>query len=481
MVQKSEIRTRFPPSPTGMLHIGNARTAIFSWLFAKHHKGKFFLRLDDTDTARSTPEAIAVVFKSLRWLGIDYDAEPVYQTQRSARYAAIAEQLLADGKAYRCYCSVERLEALRVAQLEKKEKPRYDRWCLHNKAPLSAQKGPYTIRFLSPTENAVAFHDMVRGDIVIENSELDDLVLMRSNGVPTYNFASSIDDWDMGITHVIRGEDHISNTPRQINLLKALQAEIPCYAHLPMIMGSDGKKLSKRHGALSVMEYAEQGYFPEALCNYLVRLGWSHGDQEIFSQEELVRYFDLSHITRSSAIFNTEKLLWFNQHYMKYLPLSVTTKRLRAYLEEKGLPESQMTCDLEYIAQIQMERFKTIPALVEDSLYFFRSVVEYNPQAAKKHLTETALAGLRLALEKMKTLPTWSVEHLHQVIIEVTNTLQLNLGRLAQPLRVAVTGNTSSPSIDKTLFALGRESSLQRISKAIKWIEVGGRALGGAC
>jgi glutamyl-tRNA synthetase len=315
MNTQQTIRTRFAPSPTGYLHIGGARTALFSWLFARRHGGAFILRIEDTDLERSTPESIQAIIDGMAWLNLDYDEGPFYQMQRMDRYREVIQQLLDGGHAYRCYCSKERLDQLREAQMVDKQKPRYDGCC--RDAQPNDSNAPHVIRFRNPLEGDVVFDDQVFGPIAVSNAELDDLIIARTDGTPTYNFTVVVDDWDMQITHVIRGTDHINNTPRQINILKALGAEVPQYAHVPMILGEDGKRLSKRHGAVSVLQYRDEGFLPEAVLNYLVRLGWSHGDQEVFSREEMMQLFDLEHVNKSPAAVNTEKLAWLNQHYLK--------------------------------------------------------------------------------------------------------------------------------------------------------------------
>ena len=330
-----KVRTRFAPSPTGYLHVGGARTALYSWLYAKHNNGEFVLRIEDTDLERSTPEATAAIIEGMEWLNLPWEHGPYYQTKRFDRYNQVIDEMIEQGLAYRCYCTKDRLEELRHTQEQNKEKPRYDRHCLHDHS--HSPDEPHVVRFKNPTEGSVVFDDAVRGRIEISNSELDDLIIRRTDGSPTYNFCVVVDDWDMGITHVVRGEDHINNTPRQINILKALGAPIPTYAHVSMINGDDGQKLSKRHGAVSVMQYRDDGYLPEALINYLVRLGWGHGDQEIFSREEMIKYFELDHVSKSASAFNTEKLQWLNQHYIRELPPEYVAKHLEWHYKDQGI------------------------------------------------------------------------------------------------------------------------------------------------
>ena len=457
--------TRFAPSPTGYLHIGGARTALYCWLYARKMQGKFILRIEDTDLERSSQASVQAILDGMTWLGLGYDEGPYYQTQRFDRYHAVCEQLLNENKAYRCYCSKERLELLRNEQMDRKEKPRYDGFCRDKKEP---QSGPYVIRFRNPTEGVVEFDDLIRGKLVFSNSELDDLIIARSDGTPTYNFTVVVDDWDMQITHVIRGDDHINNTPRQINILRALGAMPPHYAHVPMILGSDGKRLSKRHGAVSVMQYREEGFLPEALLNYIVRLGWSHGDQEIFSRQEMVDLFDISAINRAPAAFNTEKLLWLNQHYIKTSDPALTAQELDWHMQRLGIDCSHGP-PLTELIKAQAERAKTLHEMAEKSRYFYGDI-QYNEEAVKKNLTVDVIPALQALREGFATLAEWNKEAIHQVLQNVSEKLAVKLGKIAQPLRVAVTGDTVSPPIDITLALLGREKSLARVDAALNKI-----------
>lgn len=459
--------TRFAPSPTGYLHIGGARTALYAWLFAKANNGKFILRIEDTDLERSTQEAVDAILEGMTWLNLDYDEGPYYQTRRMDRYREIMERLLQENKAYRCYCSKERLEQLRERQLNNKEKPRYDGHCrdLH----LHANDQPFVIRFRNPQSGTVTFDDQVRGTISFENSELDDLIIVRSDGVPTYNFTVVVDDMDMNVTHVIRGDDHINNTPRQINILQALGAQLPIYAHLPMILGPDGKRLSKRHGAVSVLQYREEGYMPEALINYLVRLGWSRGDQEIFSIEELTAYFTLKNISRSPAIFNPEKLLWLNQQYLKNSPPSLVAKHLAWHFEQLNIDVSNGP-SLEEIVNTQKDRAKTLHEMAEKSRFFYEDLTTYDDAAIQKEFNEQTPLILQSLSSHLSALPAWQKEAIHEVITKVAQELDIKMGKVAQPLRIAVTGGTVSPSIDQTLVLLGREKSLARLERAQEMI-----------
>ena len=459
-------KTRFAPSPTGYLHVGGARTALFSWLHARKHGGKYVLRIEDTDLQRSTTESINAILEAMTWLGLDYDEGPFYQTRRFDRYNEVIDELLGKGLAYRCSCPKERLEALREGQLERKEKPRYDEHC---RGTLVDAGEPHVIRFRNPNEGSVIVDDMVRGKIVFRNDELDDLIIRRTDGSPTYNLTVVVDDLDMGITDVIRGDDHVNNTPRQINILRALDKEPPRYAHVPMILGDDGARLSKRHGAISVMEYRNQGILPEALLNYLVRLGWSHGDDELFTLDEMVELFDIGDVNRAASAFNTEKLLWINQHYIKQDDPARIARLLSPLMGELGIDPAEGP-DLVEVARQQQERAKTLVEMAEISAFFYRDFDEFEQKAAKKHLKAAALEPLQEVRERLATLEEWDAEKLHQVVIAVAESLGLNMGKVAQPLRVAVAGRAASPGIDVTLQLTGREACLRRIDKALAWI-----------
>lgn len=459
------VRTRFAPSPTGYLHIGGARTALYSWLFARQQQGEFILRIEDTDAERSTPASVQAIIDGMKWLGLTHDNETLYfQSQRFPRYQEVLQQLLDEGKAYYCYCSKERLENLRNEQMTNKQKPRYDGHCRHLKNPPEGVKP--VIRFKNPDEGTVVFEDLIKGPISFHNQELDDLIIARSDGSPTYNFTVVVDDYDMQITHVIRGDDHVNNTPRQINILKALNANLPFYAHVPMILGSDGQRLSKRHGAVSVLQYKEDGYLPEALLNYLVRLGWSHGDQEIFSREEMVKYFDFAHVSKSAAAFNPDKLNWLNQHYMKTGDPLRMAGILKEHLNALNISVEKPPVDL---FEAQKERVKTFKEMAEQSRFFYQPI-DYN-DAVMKHLTPEAKAPLKELKETFKKLENWETEKLHHVLQEVSEKLHLKMGKVAQPLRAAITGGTPSPSIDITLKLIGKEKVLQRIDQALMRID----------
>lgn len=456
------VRARFAPSPTGYLHIGGARTALFSWLHARKHGGAFVLRIEDTDLERSTAESVNAILEGMTWLGLEFDEGPFFQTDRFDRYKDVIARLLADGLAYRCYCSKERLEQLRSDQLERKQKPRYDGRCRHRED--AAPDAPFVVRFKNPQDGTVTVDDAVRGRVNFQNSELDDLIIARSDGSPTYNLTVVVDDLDMGITHVIRGDDHLNNTPRQINILRALEATPPTYAHVPMILGADGKRLSKRHGAVSVMQYREDGYLPEALINYLVRLGWSHGDQEVFGLDELIEKFDIVDVNKAASTFNPDKLLWLNQHYIKHGDPAYVAHQLSWHLGRLGVDPSDGP-DLRDVVRAQQERAKTLAEMAQSSLFFYRAPQEYDEKAFKKHLKPDVLAPLEALRERLAEVE-WSVESIHQAVEDIAARFELKMGKVAQPVRVAVSGGPVSPPIDATLHLLGRESVLARIDRA---------------
>jgi glutamyl-tRNA synthetase len=457
-------RTRFAPSPTGFLHIGGLRTALFCWLFARHHAGEFVLRIEDTDLERSTNEAIQQILDGLEWAGLDYDEGPFFQTKRFDRYKDVIEVMLAQGNAYRCYSTKDELDQLRAEQMARGEKPRYDgRW----RDRSDAREGvPPVIRFKNPQAGQVVVDDVVHGRVVFQNSEMDDLIIARSDGSPTYNFCVVVDDMDMGITHVIRGDDHLNNTPRQMNMLLALGARVPVYAHLPMILGSDGAKLSKRHGAVSVLQYRDEGFLPEALLNYLVRLGWSHGDQEIFSVEEMVRLFDIADVNKSASAFNGEKLAWLNQQHMMHAPPARLVAPLRWHLERIGI-DAHDDAQLEQIVIVQRERAKTVKEMAVNSVFFFRPPESYDEKAVRKHVNGEIISLLATASEELSALGDWTAPAIHALVSDLAARKNLPLGKLAQPLRLAVCGGTVSPPIDATLAILGREQTLTRLGKAL--------------
>jgi glutamyl-tRNA synthetase len=465
------VRTRFAPSPTGYLHIGGARTALFSWLYARKHGGQFVLRIEDTDLERSTAESVNAILEGMTWLGLEYDEGPFFQTRRFDRYREVIQQLLDAGHAYKCYCSKERLNALREQAMADKVKPRYDGHCRNGAEPPSAD-APYVIRFKNPHEGDVVVDDLVRGKVAFNNDELDDLIIQRSDGSPTYNLSVVVDDADMNITHVIRGDDHLNNTPRQINILKVLDLPVPVYAHLPMILAEDGVKLSKRvHGeAVSVIQYRKDGYLPEALLNYLVRLGWSHGDQEIFSIDEMIELFDLGNVNKAASSFNPDKLLWLNQQYIKASDPLHVARHLSHHLGLMGIDPAQPP-DLHDVARAQLERAQTLVEMADISQFFYRDFDEFDAQSAKKHLRPVAREPLEKVRAGLAVLEQWTPETTYQVVKDVAAELDLKMGKVAQPLRVAVVGRAASPSIDVTLHLVGQAASLRRIDKALAYIE----------
>ncbi|WP_456448063.1 glutamate--tRNA ligase [Thiolapillus sp.] len=461
------VRTRFAPSPTGYLHVGGARTALFSWLYARKHGGQFVLRIEDTDLERSTQESVNAILEGMTWLGLEYDEGPFYQTHRFDRYNEVIDQLLEKGLAYRCDCSKERLEQLREDQMKRKVKPRYDGFCRQREIDPSQ---PHVIRFRNPDSGAVVFDDLVRGRISVANAELDDLIIRRSDGSPTYNLTVVVDDADMNITHVIRGDDHINNTPRQINLLKALELPVPQYGHLPMILGDDGARLSKRHGAVSVMQYMEEGFLPEALLNYLVRLGWSHGDQEIFSVDEMIQLFELEEVNKAPSAFNTDKLLWINQHYIKTEDPRHIARLLAPHMGRLDIDPTQGP-DLVAVVEAQRERASTLVELAQISAFYYKDFEAFDPKAAKKALKSGALEPLALVRAHLMELPDWNREDIHAVIANAVKILDVGFGKVAMPVRVAVTGGAPSPDLDLTMEMIGRKACLRRIDKAIDYIQ----------
>ena len=454
------VRTRFAPSPTGYLHLGGARTALFNWAYAKHHGGVFVLRVEDTDLERSTQQSVQAIFDAMQWLGLDYDEGPFFQMQRLARYREVADQLIASGHAYNDYMSREELEALRKEQLARGEKPRYDgRWRPERaKGKTPPKDRPPVIRFRTPEEGEVGWHDLVKGPIAFPNSELDDLVLLRADGVPTYNFGVVVDDLDMDITHVIRGDDHVNNTPRQIHIWRALGAELPRFGHVPMILGADGERLSKRHGAVSVLQYRDEGYLPEALLNYLARLGWSHGDEEIFSTAKLIEWFDLAHVSRSPAQFNPEKLAWLNQQYLKAAPDARLAELLEPELRRRGAQPGGGPPLTRVIALLK-DRASTIPQLADEAMLFY--AVEVDP--GTPDWDEGVGKALRMLKARLSTTK-WERPALNDAIKDVVKSSGLKMPQLAMPLRRLVTGRSQTPSIDAVLELLGRETVLHRLS-----------------
>ena len=457
--------TRFAPSPTGLLHIGGVRTALFSWLYARRHGGQFILRIEDTDRERSTDEAVQVILDGMCWLGLTEDQGPFYQTRRYPRYHEVIAQMLANGQAYRCYSSKAELDALRETQLANKQKPRYDgRWRDSTATPPEGVTP--VIRFRNPQVGEVVVDDQVHGRTVFQNSELDDLIIQRSDGNPTYNFCVVVDDMDMGVTHVIRGDDHLNNTPRQINMLLALGAKPPVYAHVPMILGADGAKLSKRHGAVSVLDYQKEGFLPDALLNYLVRLGWSHGDQEFFTREQMIAAFDIADVNKAASAFNNDKLLWLNQQHIMKAPVATLVAALAEQLAVQGVTGCDETL-LAGVVEAQRERSKTLKEMATSSLFFFREPV-FDDKAVAKHLTAEALTLLAGLQAELTELADWSAPAIHNTLETFAAMHQLGLGKVAQPLRVALCGGTISPPIDATVALLGRERAMARLTAALQ-------------
>jgi len=461
------VRTRFAPSPTGYLHVGGARTALFSWLYARKHGGAFVLRIEDTDLERSTAESVNAILEGMTWLGLEYEEGPFYQTRRFDRYNQVIEQLLGAGLAYRCDCPKERLDTLREQQMQQRLKPRYDGHCRHLSIDPTT---PHVIRFRNPDSGPVLVDDLIRGRVVFQNEELDDLIIRRSDGSPTYNLSVVVDDMDMGITHVIRGDDHLNNTPRQINILKALSQEPPRYGHVPMILGDDGARLSKRHGAVSVIQYRDDGFLPEALLNHLVRLGWSHGDQELFSLDQMIELFDIDQVNKSATAFNTDKLLWLNQQYLIHGEPGRIAHLLSPHMGRLGIDPAQGP-DLVEVVRTQQGRAQTLVELAQISAFFYRDFDQYDERSAAKHLRSEAQAPLTAARAALAALPDWTPEAIHQTAEAIAETTGLKLGKVAQPLRVAVVGRAASPGIDVTLHLVGREACLRRIDRALRHVD----------
>lgn len=454
--------SRFAPSPTGSLHIGSVRTALFAWLWAKQQQGEFILRIEDTDTKRSTQQSVTAILKGMAWLGLDYDQGPYYQTQRFERYQTIIQQLLNEDKAYYCECSVERLKKLRETLIVKGEKAKYDGHCRDKKLT----KG--VVRFCNPTQGNVGFSDLIKGNIKINNQELDDLIIARSDGMPTYNLTVVVDDHDMNINCVIRGDDHINNTPRQINLYQALGWNLPYFAHLPMILGADGSRLSKRHGAMNVMEYRDAGFLPEALLNYLVRLGWSYGNQEIFSIAEMTKLFNLKNVNKAPGCFNPDKLLWLNQAYIKKSDTVNLLKNLAWHLQNKNIVISK-TPDIHAVIANLQDRSKTLVEMADGLKMFYHDFDSFDEKLAQKHFKNRAV--IVLLLEKLTALKTWQASEIKIQISAVCEALDLGFGKVGQPFRLALSGNGNAGSIDKVAELIGKFKTINRLNKALDYIE----------
>jgi glutamyl-tRNA synthetase len=460
------VRSRFAPSPTGYLHIGGARTALFSYLFARGQAGRFILRIEDTDRERSTPQSVQAILDGLNWLGLEWDEGPFFQTARMDRYRAELDRLIASGHAYRCTCTAEELERKRERAQAEGRRPGYDGTCRDR---TDERRPPYTIRFRAPREGETRFRDLIKGDVVFQNSELDDMIVARSDGSPVYNFCVVVDDADMKVSHVIRGEDHVNNTPKQIQLYEALGYPVPKFAHVPLILGLDRSRLSKRHGATSVVAYRDTGYFPEAMINYLVRLGWSHGDQEIFTREELVEKFRVEDVGQSAGVFNPEKLDWVNAQYMKSLPLERLVRDVKPFLAARGVADRDDAWIAKMVATLR-DRAQTLVELVELGGYYLRDAIELDPKAKAKFLKPEIAPVLRELREALGGLDGWDVEPIKGAFEKVQASSGLALGKIAQPVRVAVTGGTASPGIFEVLDVLGRERTLARLDAAVAGI-----------
>jgi len=460
------VRTRFAPSPTGYLHIGGVRTALFSWLYARKHGGQFILRIEDTDLERSTPESVDAILQGMAWLDLDFDEGPFYQTQRFDRYNEIIEQWLAEGKAYYCYASQQELDDMREGQMVRKEKPRYDgRYRDFTGSPPEGVTP--VVRFKNPLDGAVVIKDLIKGEVVVQNSELDDLIIRRSDGSPTYNFTVVVDDWEMKITHVIRGDDHLNNTPRQINMLRALGVEPPIYAHLPMVLGEDGQRLSKRHGAVSVLQYKEAGYLPDGLLNYLARLGWSHGDQEIFSRDELIQYFDLNHINCAPGKFDADKCLWTNQQHLQMQGGLQLARHVAPHLAAVGLDIDQ-GAELAAVCELLKERAKTVADIAMQAHCFYQDTTSYDEDTRAKHwTTASAKLVLQSLLQSLEGLSDWSATSIHDVMLIAGKDNGVKMGQVGMPFRLALTGSGQSPAIDQVAMLLGKETVLRRLALAI--------------
>jgi glutamyl-tRNA synthetase len=461
------IVTRFPPSPTGYLHVGNARTAIFNWLYARHMRGKFILRIEDTDTARSTQQAIDAIFEALDWLGIDWDEGPYYQTQRLDIYNDYLQRLIDGGRAYYCTCSPEDIEAMRRSAMASGGKPKYDGTCRNKGLP---KTGGAVVRLKAPISGTTVVKDVIKGDIVFQNEELDDFILSRSDGIPTYNYAVVVDDITMRVNTVIRGDDHVMNTPKQILIYHALECPLPTFGHVPMVLGKDKSRFSKRHGAVSVSAYRDKGYLPEAMLNYLVRLGWSHGDQEFFTRQELIEVFDLAHIGRSAGVFDPEKLMALNADHIRATPPEKLEEPLKPFLKRHGV-EVHDSDRLQKIIETLHARSKTLQEMAESALFYFTDHIDYEEKAAKKFLNPAAAESLQLMIHQFENLKEFSEENLETAFKAVVDQTGLKLGQIAQPVRVALTGKTASPGIFEISAILGKDKVISRLQKAIRYIK----------
>jgi len=463
------VRTRFAPSPTGSLHVGGIRTALFSWLHAKHNAGEFILRIEDTDRERSTDEATKIILDGMSWLNLDYDKGPYFQSKRLERYKEIIQQLIESDDAYYCYCSKEKLDVMREEAMKEGKKPRYNGSCRDRSAPPPKDINP-VVRFKTPFDGSVVIDDLVQGKVVFQNTELDDLIIARTDGTPTYNLTVVVDDIDMEITDIVRGDDHLNNTPRQVHIFNALGVPQPNYAHIPMILGVDGKKLSKRDAASSILEYKDKGYLPEALLNYLVRLGWSKGDQEIFSIDEMISEFDLRSVNKSASSINPKKLLWLNQHYIKNSDNEKLIFMLNSFFDDMNI-STDSGPDLSDLVSVQKDRIETVKDLAEHSAFFYEDFKKYDEKMAEKYLQPVLLKPFKVLYEEFDNNTSWDNENIKSILNKLAEEFDIKIGKLAQPLRVAITGKNVSPGIYDTVRLLGREKTLKRLNNAIKFIE----------
>jgi len=464
--QMNDIITRFPPSPTGYLHVGGARTALFNWLYARHTNGKFVLRIEDTDTARSTQESVDAIFEALEWLGIEWDAGPYFQSQRFDIYKEYVDTLVDAGHAYYCTCSAEELETMRATAKEKGGKPKYDGTC-RDKGLEKTDNA--VVRFKAPLGGTTILKDVVKGNIVFQNDELDDFIICRSDGTPTYNFVVVIDDITMNINTIIRGDDHVMNTPKQMLIYNALGVPLPIYGHVPMVLGSDRTRLSKRHGATSVTAYRDMGFLPDAFINYLVRLGWSHGDQEYFTRDELIEKFSLENIGRSAGIFDQEKLLALNAEHIKATPIKTLVQLLTPFLKAEGVEVTEGAF-IESVVETLVPRSKTLQEMARDAVFYYADTIEYEEKAAKKFLKAKALEPLAMLVAELEQIETFTQENLEDAFRAVMEKSGLKLGKIAQPVRVALTGRTASPGIFEIIAIIGKEKVLERLKQAVDHI-----------
>lgn len=465
------VKTRFAPSPTGSLHVGNVRTALYSWLFARSKGGQFILRIEDTNCNYNTNNlSIENIITTMKWLNLNWDEGPYFQSHRLNRYRSIINDMLKKKIAYKCYCSQERLEILRLNQIKNKEKPKYDGYCriraMSSHNSLNNSSFPYVIRFCNPKNGQIKFYDQIRGTITFDNKELDDLIICRANGVPTYNFCVVIDDIDMKITHIIRGVEHINNTPRQINIIKSLKASVPIYAHVPMILDIDQKKLSKRDKNSGILQYRDEGFLPEAMLNYLIRLGWSHGNQEIFSIEQMKKYFCLNKISKSSSIFNFERLLWLNRYYIKNLPINHVAKYLLLYMNKQGINyENQVK--LNDIVKLFSKRCNTLQEMAHNYINLYKDFNISEKKISKKYLISNMYAPLKFFRDKLNNINHWTSTAICNVIKETILEFNINMNSIGMAIRVALTGTNISPEINTVIYVLGKKSVLNRIDQAI--------------